>query len=94
MTKDSADIMRLADAAKIRLSDTEATVLLQDIEPLFKLAESLADAEIPEATFKGAAISISELRADIPMRADCLDEIFDQAPSGGGRGFTIPRLLE
>jgi len=96
MEHELVNIGRLADAAKIRLSDAEAAELQRDMGPLFELAESLVDVEIPKITYKDAAITISELRADIPVKATCLDEIFDQAPtgSGGSGGFTIPRLLE
>jgi len=99
MSSESLNIGELASIAKIWISGAESDEVSGVVARLQEMAESLAECELPGETvsdtaFEKAVTTIDELREDIPNQAVEVEKLFEQSPSAGGDGFTIPRLLE
>ena len=87
------DIAKIASSAQIYLMDGEAERVARELAPIIFLADSLpGDDKNPAEGV--AAIDISDLREDTPVREIDPSLFIEQSPSGGGGGFTIKRLLE
>ena len=97
----------MASIAKIWISDGEAEELAGDLSPLFEMADSLAGAEMGVDESAAGAAPLGHARSSVPvdaLREDiarpivagaaATDIYYEQSPSGGSDGFTIPRLLD
>ena len=90
---DADEVRRLAESAKIWLSDEEITEIGGDLARWYKQADEAFARETWTAACEGAPAPLSALRADIPRRDVETETLLEQSPSDGYE-FVIPQLIE
>jgi len=93
LNRDMAPLFEMAESLP-DISMSEAT------EPLPNINMSEAAVSLPGLSMSQVAdnanivLTVSGLRDDTPSHEIETDVFYEQSPSAGGDGFTIPRLLE
>ncbi len=85
--------MELAQVAHVAISESDAEAYARELDAMRALADALQDVPYEEDRFLGA-VSLVELREDLPMPCLAREEILKMAPAADEEGILVPRVVE
>jgi aspartyl-tRNA(Asn)/glutamyl-tRNA(Gln) amidotransferase subunit C len=94
MAIDPAEVRRIADLARLHVTDHEAEALAHDLARIVESIDALAEVELPENAESLTYFDTDVHREDRP--GECLDRAaaLANAPEADGEYFLVPHVLE
>lgn len=95
MALDLQTIRRIARLAKIRLHDSEAERLCQELDGILAWVEMLEEVDVSAIAPMTGAITIAlEMRPDRVTDGGQAELVLGNAPERAGEFFVVPKVLE
>ncbi len=95
MPLDRSTIRRIARLARIRLEESEAERLRQELDGILAWVEMLNSVDVSEVAPMTGAITIGlKMRPDIVTDGGDADLVLGNAPERVGDFYTVPKVVE
>lgn len=95
MSVDSATVRRIANLARIAITDEEAARIAPELDNILGWVEQLGEVDTSSVAPMTAVIpNTLRLRADVVTDGDRRDDILANAPEGEHGFFTVPKVVE
>ena len=95
MALDKSTVARIANLARIRLSETELEPLADELSSILTWVEQLNEVDtVGVAPMASAAAASLPLREDAVSDGGCRDAILGNAPNAARGFFTVPKVVE
>jgi len=95
MSVDTATVKKVANLARIAISDADAEKLAPELNNILGWIEQLAEVDTSSVEPMTAVIPLKlRLREDVVTEGDQRDAILANAPQGEHGFFTVPKVVE
>ncbi len=95
MSVDHATVAKIANLARIALSDAEVETMVGELNNILGWVEQLGEVDVTGVEPMAAVIpNTLRLRDDAVTDGDRRDEVLANAPGGAHGFFTVPKVIE
>ena len=92
------DVLKVAALANLELTDAEVETYRGQLDDILTYIDKLNEVDTsgvePMAQVLATSADDSELRDDVPVRADVITEVLEGAPDPEAPYFRVPRVIE
>ena len=93
MSIDSAEVLRIARLARLRIGDDEAAALAQDLDRIVGYIDLLKEVELPADADSLTYFDSDVHREDRSTESLPREEALRNAPETDGERFIVPRIV-
>lgn len=95
MSLDQNQVRRVADLARLAVSDEDLPIYVEELNQILKMVDQLQAADTQSITPMAHPLNMHQrLRADAVTETDQRETYFEQAPAARDGHFLVPKVIE